>query len=623
MRNIDNMRKQSKINKYILVYLLLAFIPRFVLTQFMWPINIPLDESSTLALPAYLAGYDWSYLMGKTRYYYGYGMAVLFTPIFYLIKNPVLLYRAILVMCAALQTIPGIIAFYILGKFFNQKNQHVKLLLALIASYCVSSTITTVANEHMIYICAWMLGWLLLELINCKNYRKKCIYTCNLMIVAFYALTCHERCKVFIIAIICIVILYSLLEKKLLVSMPTFLLMVSFGYKVTFLLTTKVKSIIWPAGNSAVGLANTSTTVPLKLLKNRELWHVWYNIILGQLGTGTIVTGGILVITIIFGIYMLTRKISLIHSKNGDIENNYFYVVLFGLMTIGAIIFAQSLTWLEKANNAILDSTTSEGGRAFTYIRYYFPCVSMVVVLFLNWLISNCKEKCAKQIMTVAFGVCVFLQMNFVLGIIPLIERTPILNYIHNVYWLFSFLKDGDWTSKYTFLPACVICVIFFGIFIILFSKGRSRVALCLLLVLLGYQYAMKGMALDIPRSATNYHEVRNTLDVIEKMDSEGMLPDYVGITGERIASTNQPTRFLYQYFLQDHRVSYYEPVTDVNEAIYITVSPKVPFKGIAEDKSMWFVIELTENQHIFFKGDRLKEYFKENGYDYFSIEKD
>ncbi len=615
------MRVKLKFNKYIVLYLLIAFIPRVVLIQYLYPFVTPLDESSTLALPAYLAGCDWSYLMGKTRFYYGYGMAVLFTPIFILIKNPILLYRAILTACAVLQVIPGLIAFHILGKFFNQTNQIIKLLLALIASFCVFSTATTVANEHMLYIIAWMLGWMLLELLNCKCYREKCIYTGVLMVIAFYALTCHERSIVFLIAIICVVIAFGLFERKLLISLVTFLIVSSFVFKITTLLTDKVQLSIWPVESTEAALTNTLTAIPIKVLGNSDLWSVWYNIVLGQLGTGAVFTGGTLLIGIIFGIWMFIRKVISLKWKYEDVEKNYFYVILFGLLTIGAMIFAQSLTGLENANYAVSNSRLSEGGRVFTYLRYYFPCVSMVIVLSLNWLITNIEENFAKRIIIVSFMLVGLLQTNFIWNIIPLIERTPVINYVHNTYWIFSFMKDGDWTCKYTFLPGCIICVLFSGFFLLLIIKRRKKTALCILVLLLGYQYIMRGIALNIPKSVTNYSEVKDTCAVLTNMREDDVLPNYIGITGERIASTKQPTRFIYQFFLRDYGVSYYEPVEEENEAIYITYSEKIPFSGITEDTDNWYRVKLTERQYIFFKGARLEAFFEQEGYNYILVE--
>ena len=104
-------------------------------------------------------------------------------------------------------------------------------------------------------------------------------------------------------------------------------------------------------------------------------------------------------------------------------------------------------------------------------------------------------------------------------------------------------------------------------------------------------------------------------------MREDDVLPNYIGITGERIASTKQPTRFIYQFFLRDYGVSYYEPVEEENEAIYITYSEKIPFSGITEDTDNWYRVKLTERQYIFFKGARLEAFFEQEGYNYILVE--
>lgn len=614
-----NHEKKLTFNKFLLIYFLIAFIPRFALIQFMYPLNTPLDETSTLALPAYLVGYDWSYLMGRTKMYYGYGMSVLFTPLFLAVKDPIMLYRLILTACALLQTIPGFIAFHILGTFFGQKNNYIKLLLALIATYCVSTTATNVYNEHMLYIIAWVVGWMILALINCKSILSKDIYTFVLSFILFYSLTCHARAKVFIMALIGVIIIYWLFQRKLLISPIVFMITSSIMYKITHILTSKVQSIIWPITTSGEALNNTSTVIPFKLLKNKESWYVWVNIILGQLGTGAVFTGGILLLAIVFGIYMLVKKIIAIRTKNDDVNDNYFYVILFGLMTIGATIFAQSITWLENAQNAIADSVASEGGRAFTYLRYFFPCVSLVVVLSLNRFVSDSTEKKNNGILKVAWILVVLLQINFVFAIIPLIEKTPLINYIHKTYWNFSFTTDGDWTCRNTFLPACIVCVILFSFLILLIMKAKKITALFFVVMLLGYQYVMSDIGTGISKSVKNFHEVRETWDVLSKMEEDDMLPEYIGVTGQRIQSTNQPLRFIYQYLLQEHRISYFEQAVGISEAIYLKSSIDTD-DIITNDHDIWYGIELSDNQYILFKGNILETYFREEGYKYFII---
>lgn len=615
------MKNKLRVNKYIIIYFLLAFLPKLILVQFMQPLGVPLDESATLALPAYIVGYDWSYLMGKTGYYYGYGMSVLFTPLFWMIKNPTMLYRAVLTVCALLQSVPGFIAFHLLETFFWQTDNRIKLMLALAASYCVPTTAINAYNEHMLYVVVWISVWMILVLMNCKDNRKKVISTFFLMFTLFYALTCHNRSKVFIMAVFGIIILYGIFQRKWLVSPIAFLVTSSLVYKVTHILTAKVQSIIWPVNDGKKVLANTSTAVDWKLIENKDAWYILYNLIFGQLGTGAVFTGGILIVAMILGCYMLVKKIAGARTKRSDVNNNYFYPIIFGLMAIGATILAQTVNGVPNAQAAIADSVSSEGGRIFTYIRYYFPCVGPVVVLSLNWLLSNHKKKEAKGVMIAAFLLVLVLQINFVLAVIPLIERTPLINYIHMVYWNFSFIADGEWTSRFTFIPACCICIMFFLLFLLLTNGGKKIVAASLVVGLLGYQYIMTATNTGILRSNQNYQAVQDTWEVLKKMKEDNILPVYVGVTEKRVKSTNQPFRFIYQYLLQEHRVSYHEKVTGIDEAVYLDTYIEPP-KLIAEDADTWWRIELAENQYIFFKGEELEAYFQKEGFEYFIIEK-
>ena len=613
-------KKLKKINKNLLIYFICAFIPRIITIVYMWPIKTPVDEVSMMALPAYLAGYDWSYAVGKTGYYYGYGLSILYYPLYCIFRNPIILYRSILGFNALIQTIPGFIAFYISDNFFKIRDAKLKIILSLIASYCVCVTATNIMNEHMLYVIAWMIMVCLLKLVICQDYKEKVLFSVILMLSLSYALTCHERAMVFVAAIFVVIIFYAFFEKKILVSIIPSLLSLSVGYKIYYLVTNKVRTIIWgyqenisSTNNNLVNqnnVSNTSVEVDFSMIFKEYYWDTGVDIILGQVSTGTMVTGGFLITAFVVFIWILIEKILNFNRENINIFNKYFlYSYLFGFACVIATIVAHSITWVWPAMHAIEDSSKSEGGRAFTYLRYYFPCVGFLIYLTLIYLYIN-KGKRTNRIMESSLVLILFSQLYFIYEIVPLIERTPLLNYIHNSYWIFSYQSTGEFTNCFTFIPACVMCILFSAIVGIMIKKNKYKISYILLLCLLLFQYISLSIQIDIWKSSVNYANVKETWEVIEMMEKDDVLPEYIGVGAIKIDETKTPIVLIYQFLFQDKKIYYRDNTILHKEAIVLDNRIEIP-EIIINEQDNWYVINIADKQKIYFKGERIREYFE------------
>ena len=110
--------KQVGRNKYMLFVYLIALVPRVILSLYAIPMRVTSDELSTLAVAAHFAGYNWTESTSIAGYY-GTGFSVLYTPLFLLIDDPVLLYRSLVFVQSMLISAVAPIAYYIMNKYFK------------------------------------------------------------------------------------------------------------------------------------------------------------------------------------------------------------------------------------------------------------------------------------------------------------------------------------------------------------------------------------------------------------------------------------------------------------------------------------------------------------------------
>lgn len=116
------MKEKKKDRQWLdmLLLFLIAMVPRLILIFTMAEsLRTPMDEMSTMSAGAYMAGLDWTRSTQFGNHYYGGGMTILMAPIFKLISEPVALYRACLVFCAAVQSLVAPVAYRILRNYLG------------------------------------------------------------------------------------------------------------------------------------------------------------------------------------------------------------------------------------------------------------------------------------------------------------------------------------------------------------------------------------------------------------------------------------------------------------------------------------------------------------------------
>ena len=136
----------------VVMHALLAMIPELPAVQ-------P-DEIGTASIAAFYSGRDWSGIMSRVGYYYGYIQAIFYAPLFPIFGgNPLALYKAMLVVNGIIISFIPLLAYHLASKLGVNK-----VWQKIVIAFCSGLYITYVAHSKFIWneaICS-LLPWLLI-----------------------------------------------------------------------------------------------------------------------------------------------------------------------------------------------------------------------------------------------------------------------------------------------------------------------------------------------------------------------------------------------------------------------------------------------------------------------------
>ena len=597
-------------HKNMLVVFGVAFIPRMVLCLFADPIRTPSDEMGTLAIASVVSGLDWNQVTSAAGYY-GFGSTILFSFILKLFSNPYIIYRLYLIAQALLQSFGAIICMHILKKYFEKLPEKMRVLFAITTNYLVMTRALVIYNEHMLILLAWLLAWILLYLSNnCKNYKKRLKGTALLVFLMIYGLTVHIRFLVVWIAILIIVLIKYFYKRETLVDFRAFLPGIILGYLGINRVLDYVQNHFW-VSETGEAIRNTEiSTNGIKLLLNPSSWQAWLNTIIGEINTGNIITGGLIILGFVLalvGIYQIFLTFVTKSNKRLD-ENILILVLFFGLCIIGTIV-AQSFIWLPETSDVInvgvVNSCFNYGVKAFTYVRYYGPYCGPFVLGALLYL-TNSYDK-VKQIWKWTACAFALIQIYWLTCIVPYLYNTKI-GIALEVFYPFSFTslyeKETVW---YIFIAALIISLLIFFCLYIFHKKSKLYIPVIILFISLFYQYIYNACNYDYPMQQEQVAKVSESYELIQNNTIKLPHEIYVYDTS---SLTDHQTFFTYQFYFNSNKVIPGLPERNIEEAVVFVNYPNEECKILLEEG--FKCKKIADNQMIFVKGKNLQNKFEE-----------
>lgn len=586
-------------DKNIWITFLASLAPRIIFIIFALPMRVPSDEISTLAGAAYLAGLDWQNAT-KLAGYYGVGFTSIFAPLLGSGLDSITVYRIILVVLSILQSLIAPIAYIIMKNYFKVTFSRFRVFIAISASYLVAITTVYVYNEHVLILLTWIIVCILLKLHKERERKKaKTAYTILLIAVLVYSMTVHTRAITFWGGVALVILMYFVVYRQWLVSLPICILSGGAGYILAKVFINWSVDTIWITDD----IRNTTIAVTGAevLVTDARSWTSWINIILGQINTGTIFSGGILLVSVLIGIWFILKAICKNDKqfKENEQTGYYYIITVFSLSTMAVTIFGQSLSWLGGVySSMVYQDYGNPALRAITYLRYFMAYAGPLFVMGISYLYKN-RER-VKNIAKLSFVIAVCLQIYWATSIVPYIANNEDTKF----YFMgFSpeWLTNGPSRIR-IYLCASVVLIIMMLCIYLLYQRKHWTIIGVMLCLFFVYEYAVCAIQI-INVEKTNFSYVDASYELLKTINDKEVDAE-IYVTDTQIQETGQSKYCIYQFLFPRYEIKDGLP-EDEEEVLVLSENPLD--KEIIEEKNLEEIL-LDDNEYLYVRGEGLLE---------------
>lgn len=603
--------KQEKKQKqwFMIISFLLCLLPRLLFLTKVYPMSITGDESFMFMPAASWAGLDWSGNAENYRYY-GYGFVALLTPFFKLVDDPIFLYRIFVSFMILFQALAGPIAYHIANKYFALKNSIAALFLSVSCSYLVFVRAVYVYNEFVYDLVVWLIFWCFLELLRQQEQKgKKAFYTVMLMVLLTYEMTLHSRGITLWLALGITIVFFVWVYRTCIISLPVMAITGIVGY---FFSKKGIDYIVQMFTDVVSSGEVSNTEVSFSILSNfssAKSGMGWFFIVLGQINSMVLVTGGIAIIGFVWGCRILwdalLRKKEIVRA--GETGRNYVLVLTYGLAASAITILGQSFSWLPGVAGSIEMNETTDAMRAVTYLRYYGTYFVPVLFVSLIWVVKN-REQFKNMFRPLVVSM-IGLQMFWVIFVIPYITG------YNGTSWEFNpFSLTNGWEDTIrirTYLPAVAIAVLFFLLFFYFAVREKTTVGLILLSGLLFYTYGFNSLYHEGQRGELNYSYMNQSYELYQVLQEQRALPEKIYVEDFYFPETGQSLVSEAQFILKNEVIVPDFPDVTVKDGIFITCDSR-------EKKELFqqgfLFSQIDENEYWYVKGEKIQSILEEEG---------
>lgn len=278
------------------------------------------DEINVAGLAAFYSGRDWSGLLSRIAGGSGYVQALLYAPLFWIIRNPYALYKAMLIINAFLVGFIPLIV-YSMSKKLGVERVRRKLLIALgcgmYASYITSSKF--VWNEPITCLCGWLPifcaygAW---EKSRSGQRGSHSLYSVLGGILCALAYASNKRLISVVAALAVTVVLARVLFKEKIFNLPLFGISLAVSFAADFILRSVIEQALWGTHN---GVAHEISEIGADINSAGRLFGVLfsqiYAFMTSSVGMGSLAAA-------LFVLMMLSYISESIKSKSEKSANN-------------------------------------------------------------------------------------------------------------------------------------------------------------------------------------------------------------------------------------------------------------------------------------------------------------
>ncbi|MBQ7943068.1 MAG: hypothetical protein IJ326_03285 [Lachnospiraceae bacterium] len=587
----------KKRNKYLLIAFIASLLPRLVCLLLVSPTRVIMDEVCGINAAAYFAGLDWSNVVVKGSYY-GIGFFGLFSFMFKLTDNPFIIYYFILSVLALIQASTSIICFNILEKFYKEKNHKWTCIVSITCSYMVVTRANSFENETILIFLTWVIIYTLLCLTLDLGKMKKAKYTFLLFVLLSYALLCHTRAVTYWISIGVVIVAFYLIFRKHLISYKVAVFVSGILIPLGKFLIKNYQNSIWVSEN----IANASISIDIKVFSVENI-KTWTNIILGEINTIGVYTGGISYVVIVISIFILIKTMRERKEENKENAIIVLFCIVCVAVSIGGMVASWGTAVAKGINNEIVEDYYYY--KAFTYIRYFGPYLGPLMLVGIQFVKKNVKL--ISSFSYIAMGITGLIQLYWIKNIIPYIAKNSTTV---PVFMIFTNWREGDEYSQDIYLAGILVTILCLFIFII-FNKLKNRYLYVIgILFVLMSQYIYQFYGMDNVWSNNNYIQVDAGYKIINELEDKINLPTEIYVRDYK-AKSHHKTYILYQFMLNQYTIQPIIP-KEVDEAILFVNSASNP--EFADD-TRFKQMKLDDNEYMLVIGEQLIGEIEELGY--------
>ena len=223
----------------VVMHALLAMIPELPAVQ-------P-DEIGTASIAAFYSGRDWSGIMSRVGYYYGYIQAIFYAPLFPIFGgNPLALYKAMLVVNGIIISFIPLLAYHLASKLGVNK-----VWQKIVIAFCSGLYITYVAHSKFIWneaICSllpWLLIWCVFMAWDRKNSHSRFAMS---MLSGFMCAVCyaaHSRLIAVVTALVVTLLVMRIWLKEKILNLPVFFITMGLSFVTEHFCASVIKNAVW------------------------------------------------------------------------------------------------------------------------------------------------------------------------------------------------------------------------------------------------------------------------------------------------------------------------------------------------------------------------------------------
>lgn len=530
--------KYGKYEKYVLVSLtIIILLINIWNIQSYYSIAILDDEFGYWSSAAYFAGRDWSKAISLSAYY-SYGYSLLLTPLFWILKNPVNMYRGAIVINVFMLCCNFIISYKLGKRLFKEFDKYIIMIIcfsiSMYPTFIVYSN-TTWAETLLTFIC-----WLLIYNFTYLDKKEPLWRFAFVAFLLFFSYMVHQRTIGMLISGCLLMIIMKFTEKIDWKQIVTFFLCIAVMLFMHKIIKEIVINNVWLGGNSPQTIKSDYagqfgkiksifTFSGIIMTLEVMMGHIFY------IGASTYLLcyfGFLELVSNIYSSIKVTFRLNnYIIEKNEHSYSMLFLALSFSTSLIISIVFMNNPTRIDH----------------FMYGRYIEILIGPIMLIGFVKVLDDAYNNKSNFIKLLSVFI-VFIGASNTIDII--------LNYINTentsfnkicVLGIINFFYNGEYHPLINML---VVLVIFYLFYLSLKIKYKGKLINYLSILFIGTIFFLSGetyIQKDVLPQQENLFKVKNIVDYIDTEQKD--LPIYYVVSGN--AADDYLKGFI-QFYMKD-----------------------------------------------------------------------